>query len=358
MKEKIKAYLTLEDGTIYEGYSFGSNEYIEGEVVFFTGMSGYQEVLTDPSYSGQIVVMTYPQIGNYGLIKEDSESAKVQIRGFVVREHCDTPSNFRSTGTISEYLKESNIAGIEGVDTRAITKKIRNYGAMKGFITTTRLPDNKMFDLAKNSEDISQVDLVARVTTKDEYVLNGDGLHIGIMDYGLKLNMAKLFNNMGHKVTVFPATRDSNHIRSKKIDLLFLSNGPGDPKVVSYAIKLVKDMIGTIPIAGICLGHQILGLALGADTYKLKFGHRGGNHPVKDLITNKVSITTQNHGYAIKENTLPKGIEVTHINLNDNTIEGIQDIKNRIHCVQFHPEAYPGPNDNLGLFDQFIKLVD
>ena len=357
MRNRTKAYLTLEDGSIYEGYSFGSNEYVEGEVVFNTGITGYQEVLTDPSYSGQIVVMTYPQIGNYGTIKEDNESNKVQVRGFVVREYCDIPSNFRSTGTLSDYLCEYQIAGIEGVDTRAITRKLRNYGTMKGFITTTRLPDKKMVDLAKNSEDISKIDLVMEVTTQEEYVFDGKGLHVGIMDYGIKLNMARLFNKMGHKVTVIPAGRDSEFVKSKKLDLLFLSNGPGDPKMATYAIQLVKDMAGKIPIAGICLGHQIIGLGLGADTYKLKFGHRGGNHPVKNILTNKVTITTQNHGYSIIDNALPKGVEVTHINLNDNTIEGIMDAKRRIQCVQYHPEACPGPEDSFGLFDEFIKLV-
>ncbi|OHD06834.1 MAG: carbamoyl phosphate synthase small subunit [Spirochaetes bacterium GWD1_27_9] len=357
MKNKTKAYLVLEDGSIYEGYSFGHPDYVEGEVVFNTGITGYQEVLTDPSYAGQIVVMTYPQIGNYGTIKEDSESTGIQVRGFVVREHCNFPNNFRSSETVSDYLNEYKISGIEGVDTRAITKKLRNYGTMKGFITTTRLPDKKMTELAKNAEDISKIDLVMGVTTKDEYVFDGNGLHIGIMDYGMKLNMARLFNQMGHKVTVFPAGKSKEEIISKKIDLLFLSNGPGDPQMATYAIQLVKDMAGKIPIAGICLGHQIIGLGIGAETYKLKFGHRGGNHPVKNLITNKVVITTQNHGYAVFEKSLPKGVEVTHLNLNDFTVEGFRDEKRKIYCVQYHPEASPGPMDSYNIFNEFIELV-
>lgn len=357
MRDKIKAYLALEDGSIYEGYSFGGKEYVEGEVVFNTGMTGYHEVLTDPSYSGQIVVMTYPQIGNYGTIKDDSESKKIQVRGFVVREHCDFPNNYRSQGTVDEYLKENNIAGIEGLDTRAITKKLRNYGTMKGFITTNRLPDKKMAELAKNAEDISKIDLVMEVTTKEEYVFPGNGLNIGIMDYGMKLNMARIFNEMGHKVTVIPAGKDADYIKSKKLDLLFHSNGPGDPKMATYAIKLTKDLLGKIPIAGICLGHQIIGLALGANTYKLKFGHRGANHPVKNLLNNKVMITTQNHGYAVDKDSMPKNLEVTHLNLNDNTIEGLRDVKNKVYCVQFHPEAAPGPHDCYGIFNEFLELV-
>jgi carbamoyl-phosphate synthase small subunit len=357
LNNKIKAYLTLEDGSIYTGYSFGSKEYVEGEVVFNTGMTGYQEVLTDPSYSGQIVIMTYPQIGNYGTIKEDSESGKIQVRGFVVKEHCDFPNNYRGKGTVSEYLSDNNISGIEGIDTRAITRKIRNYGTMKGFISTTRLPDNKMIDLAKNAEDISKIDLVMQVTARENQVFPGDGLHIGIMDYGVKLNMARIFNAKGHKVTIIPAGRDYDDIKTMKLDLLFLSNGPGDPKMATYAIKLARNFVNKIPIAGICLGHQIIGLALGADTYKLKFGHRGANHPVQNLLTNKVMITTQNHGYAVDKDSLPKGVEVTHINLNDNTIEGFRDLKNKIYCVQFHPEAAPGPFDCHGIFDEFLGLV-
>lgn len=357
MEEKKKAYLVLEDGSIYEGYRFGTGDYVEGEVVFNTGITGYQEVLTDPSYSGQMVVMTYPQIGNYGFIEADNESGKIQVRGFIVKEHCDYPNNYRSQGTLDEYFKNKNIFGIQGVDTRAITKKIRDRGTMKGFITTNRLPDNKMLDLVKNVEDISKIDLVMQATTDKEFVVEGKGKHIGLVDFGIKNNIIKHLNSRGHKITVLRANVTADYVLSKGFDLLLLSNGPGDPKQATYAIQLVKDLIGKMPITGICLGHQIISLALGLDTFKLKFGHRGGNHPVKNLITDKVTITTQNHGYAVCNENIPEHIEVTHINLNDFTIQGIRVVSKNIYCVQFHPEAGPGPNDSSYIFDDFIKLA-
>ncbi|HOJ63028.1 MAG TPA: glutamine-hydrolyzing carbamoyl-phosphate synthase small subunit [Spirochaetota bacterium] len=356
MKERKKAYLVLEDGSIFEGYSFGSTEYVEGEVVFNTGMTGYQEVLTDPSYSGQIVTMTYPQIGNYGVIEEDNESRKIQVRGFVVKEYCDFPNNFRSRETLSDYLKRNNITGIEGIDTRKLTKILRNYGTMKGLITTTRLPDNKMIELAKNSVDISKEDLVIGVTTEKEYVIEGNGLNLGIVDFGMKLNIARLLNKMGHKITVMRADTDSKYILNKKFDMVLLSNGPGDPAIVKYGINTTREIIGKVPVTGICLGHQIIGLALGATTYKLKFGHRGSNHPVKNLITNKVYITTQNHGYAVDKDSLPEGVELTHINLNDNTVEGFLCKKKKVYCVQFHPEAGPGPHDCHHILKEFVDM--
>jgi len=360
LKKKKKAYLVLEDGSIYSGYSFGYNNYTEGEVVFNTGLTGYQEILTDPSYSGQIVTMTYPQIGNYGFIKEDEESKGIQVRGFIVREYCEYPNNYRSASTIGQYLKENKIAGIEGIDTRALTKRLRNYGTMKGFITTDDIDiknKDELTDKAKDVEDISKIDLVLKVSTENEYVYEGDGLNIGIIDYGMKYNIARNFNNLGHKVTVIPASYDAEKVLAKKFDLLMISNGPGDPKMVTYGVKLARDLFGKVPLAGICLGHQILGLALGGDTYKLKFGHRGGNHPVKNLINNKVWITTQNHGYAVSKDSLPKETEITHINLNDNTVEGLRCNKKNIFCVQFHPEAAPGPKDCYHIFEDFIKYL-
>lgn len=358
MKEKKKAYLILEDGMLYEGYSFGSEHYADGEVVFNTGMTGYQEVLTDPSYSGQIVVMTYPQIGNYGHIEEDVESDKVQVRGFVVREYCDFPNNFRSMKSISEYLKNYNIAGIEGIDTRSLTQRIRNKGAMRGFITTEKLTKDEILTALKKIDDISKIDLVMNVTTKKEYTLAGNGgLRIGIIDYGMKRNIARSFNKFGHHVTVLPAFSDVDSILAKKFNLLLFSNGPGDPKMVTYGIILVKQLLGQIPICGICLGHQIISLALGGDTYKLKFGHRGSNHPVKDLVNDKIWITTQNHGYTVDKDSLPKNVEITHINLNDNTIEGIQCSQKKIYSVQFHPEASPGPYDCNFIFSDFIDKL-
>lgn len=355
-KNKI-AYLVLEDGTIYTGYSFGNNKYTEGEVVFNTGITGYQEILTDPSYSGQIVVMTYPQIGNYGYIEEDVESANIQVRGFVVREYCDFPQNYRSRSTVGDYLKENKIPGIHGIDTRALTKRLRNYGTMRGLITTEDLPEKELIEKAKKIVDISKIDLVDIVTTKKEYSFPGDKLNIGIIDYGMKYNTARIFNKMGNKVTVIPAYYSHEDILSKKFDLVLLSNGPGDPKMVTYGIKTAKDLLGKVPLTGICLGHQILGLALGADTYKLKFGHRGGNHPVRNLIEDKVWITTQNHGYAVEKDSLPKNVEITHINLNDNTIEGFYSKDNRVFSVQFHPEAAPGPLDCNYIFNDFIKMT-
>ncbi len=359
MKDNKKAYLVLEDGSIFEGKVFGGGDYVEGEVVFNTGITGYQEVLTDPSYTGQIVVMTYPQIGNYGVIEDDSESAKIQVRGFVVKEMSDYPNNYRSKGTVDEYLKTKNILGIEGIDTREITKKIRDRGTMKGFITTKRLPDNKMIELAKNVEDINQLDLVRMVTTDKQYTIDGDKdkIHIGIVDFGIKSNILRIISKLGHKITVFKADVTDNEIMQVKPDMLLLSNGPGDPKKATYAIELVKKLAGKLPIAGICLGHQIIALALGLDTFKLKFGHRGGNHPVKNLLKDKVTITTQNHGFAVRNENIPKDIEVTHINLNDMTVQGIRCKSKKIYCVQFHPEAGPGPQDSYELFDDFIKLA-
>jgi carbamoyl-phosphate synthase small subunit len=344
LNKQKTAWLFLEDGTHYKGKSFGSTEQVEGEVVFNTGMTGYQEVLTDPSYAGQIVTMTYPQIGNYGLINDDSESDKIQVRGFIVREHCDHPSNWRCESTIGSYLSKNKIGGIEGIDTRALTKKLRNSGTMRGFITTEEPGSDTIESFISNMskralevEDIGKVDLVMGVTTKKEIIMPGDNLHVGVVDFGMKLNIARSFNNMGHKVTVFPAFRSPEEIKSHKLDFLLLSNGPGDPVMVTYGIRMAQELFGKIPMGGICLGHQIISLALGCKTYKLKFGHRGANHPVRDLMTNKVWITTQNHGYAVDIDSVPKGVELTHLNLNDNTNEGIMHKEKNIFFCSVPP---------------------
>lgn len=355
MNNKKCAYLVLQDGTILQGYSFGHEGYTEGEVVFNTGMTGYQEILSDPSYYGQIVTMTYPQIGNYGTITEDNESRGIQVRGFIVKEYCDYPNNYRNKAPIGDYLKKNKIIGIEGIDTRALTKKIRNSGTMLGFITTEKLLKDKFLNQVKKIIDINQLDLAKEVTAEKEIIYDGKNLNIGILDFGMKYSIAKNLNKLGHKITVMPAITKSDSILSKKFDLLLLSNGPGDPKFYQYAIKTTMELIGKIPLAGICLGHQILGLALGGRTYKLKFGHRGSNHPVKNLLNGKVWISTQNHGFAVDVSSLPKNVEEIYINLNDNTNEGLMCREKNIYSVQFHPEAGPGPYDCHYIFQEFIS---
>jgi carbamoyl-phosphate synthase small subunit len=358
LDECKKAYLVLEDGSIFEGTAFGSGDYTEGEVVFNTGVTGYQELLTDPSYSGQVVVMTYPQIGNYGYIESDTESRRPFLRGFVVKEAADFPNNFRSQGTIDAYLKKNNLLGIQGVDTRAITKKIRNRGVMKGFITTNKLPDDKMIQLAKNVPDFASHDYVMDATTEEEYVIEGNGKNIGVVDFGIKQSIIRTLQAMGHRLTVMRADVKADYVLQKGFDLIVLSNGPGDPKQTTYGVELVKGLLGKLPIGGICLGHQILSLALGLDTFKLKFGHRGANHPVKNLITGKVTITSQNHGYAVRNENIPEGVEITHLNLNDFTVQGIRCVDKKVCSVQFHPEAGPGPHDSTYIFEDFLKLCE
>lgn len=354
---KKEAFLALQDGSIFKGYSFGFEGYTEGEVVFNTGMTGYQEILTDPSYYGQIVTMTYPQIGNYGTIEADNESKNIQVRGFIVKEYCEYPNNYRNKMTLGEYFKKNEIVAIEGVDTRALTRLIRNRGAMLGFISVNKMSDKEIKEKLENIIDINSLDLAKYTTSDKEYVYKGNGLNIGILDMGMKYSIAKNFNKLGHNVTVLPAYVDSKSILAKKFDMVMVSNGPGDPARYDYAINTVRELIGKLPISGICLGHQILGLALGAKTYKLKFGHRGSNHPVKNLLNGKVWISTQNHGFAVDVNTLPTGVDEVYLNLNDNTNEGLYCKKNRIFSVQFHPEAGPGPYDCHYIFQEFIDYL-
>ncbi len=350
----MKAQLILENGTVFNGNAFGYIKETVGEVVFNTGMTGYQEVLTDPSYYGQIVTMTYPMIGNYGINIDDIESSSVKVRGFIVRENCLKPSNWRCEFELNDYLKRNKIIGLEGIDTRALTKMIRNSGTMKGIITVRELTQSQIENKlnAFNNENA-----VAEVTRNQVEVVEGNGPHLAMYDFGMKNNIIRSFGARGCKMTIFPATATADQILAVKPDGIFLSNGPGDPKDVGGAIEEVKKLMGVKPITGICLGHQILALAMGANTTKLKFGHRGANHPVLDKGTGRVMITSQNHGYVVEEDTLPQDIEITHVNLNDQTVEGMKDSTREIYSIQFHPEACPGPHDTDPIFDEFVALM-
>lgn len=355
----MKAYLALEDGTVFEGEAFGATGLKEGEVVFNTSMTGYQEILTDPSYCGQIVTMTYPLIGNYGINTEDFESAGPKVRGFIVRELCDLPSNWRSKDNLEEFLKEHNIIGIQGIDTRALTRRLRSHGTMRGIITTDEMAREELIEAAKKAHGLSGQGLVEEVTTKEQYVIEGDKYRVVLMDFGVKQNIVKWLSRLGCTVIVVPAQTSAEEILKLNPDGIMLSNGPGDPKDVLYAVETIKELLGKKPIFGICLGHQLLGMALGADTYKLPFGHRGGNHPVKDLASGRVYITSQNHGYAINSATLKEDeVEVSHINLNDDTVEGLRGKKVPAFSVQYHPESSPGPTDSEYLFYEFFEMID
>ena len=356
-----KAFLILEDGTIFQGTRFGWEGEALGEVVFNTSMSGYQEVLTDPSYSGQIVAMTYPMIGNYGVNDEDVESSRVQVSGFVVKEYSKTYSNFRATRSLDDYLKEYKVPGIEGVDTRKLTRHIRDKGAMRAGIFFDKAG---ALDRLRAHPPMAGLDLTRNVMCQKPYTF---GQHsdscptIAVFDFGVKTNILRLLKAEGFNVIVYPGiTPLSEVLKNSTIKGVFLSNGPGDPDAVEYAKLLVKDIIKTeIPCFGICLGHQLIALGLGAKTYKLKFGHRGGNQPVKNLLTQKVEITSQNHGFAVDLESLKKipNVEITHINCNDTTVEGLRHKKLPLFCVQYHPEANPGPHDSRYLFKEFYSML-
>jgi carbamoyl-phosphate synthase small subunit len=369
------ARLLLENGTVFTGNSFGAEGEVFGEVVFNTSLSGYQEVFTDPSYTGQIVTMTYPLIGNYGVNLEDVESKKAQVAGVVVREYCQHYSNFRANQSLGDWLKAQNIVAIEGIDTRMLTKILRTDGAMRGILTTGSETDEQLLEKVRNSPQMLNMDLATKVTCDDPYgwdktdttpfalpamVIDPPNrkFHVVAYDYGIKQNILRRLASYGCAVTVVPAGYPPDKVLALQPDGIFLSNGPGDPAAVTVAINAIKGLIGKKPVFGICLGHQLVALALGGKTFKLKFGHRGGNHPVKNLKTGRIEITSQNHGFAVDPASFAGiPIEVTHVNLNDNTNEGIRHLTLPVFSVQYHPEASPGPHDSDYLFRDFIGMM-
>lgn len=386
----MRAILALEDGRTFIGESFGATGTTVGEACFNTSMTGYQEVLTDPSYRGQIVAMTAPQIGNYGVNLLDDESSAVHVRGFVIEELSPVSSNWRSSGDLDGYLKKAGVPGIQGIDTRALTKHLRSSGAMQACLTTENLTPEEAVARAKSAPPMAGSDFVKEVTPKSAFdwdpedklspewtIVKGDGSGVEIRDgsevfkklppikhsivaydFGMKLNILRRLRQHGFKVRVVPADTSAADVLALKPDGVFLSNGPGDPGALTYVHENIRQLIGRTPIFGICLGHQMLGYAVGGKTFKLKFGHRGGNQPVKDLRTGKVDITSQNHGFAVDDSSLPSNVEVTHLNLNDHTVEGLAHKEAPVFSVQYHPEAAPGPNDATHFFSQFAKLID
>lgn len=369
----IPAKLALEDGSIYAGYSFGATGEVTGEVVFNTAMTGYQEILTDPSYRGQIVAMTYPEIGNYGVNSIDVEHESPSLSGFIVREESRIFSNYRAEGDLGEYLKQHGVLALAGIDTRALVRRIRIEGAMRGVLSTDDLNDESLIAKAKQAPGLVGRDLVREVMSKeirnwdeklDDWTASevgaateGQAAHVVCMDFGMKWNIPRHFSSRGNRVTIVPGDTTAQQIEELQPDGVFLSNGPGDPEPLPYAHQTIRELIGKTPIFGICLGHQLLSLACGAKTFKLKFGHRGVNQPVFDLETGKVEITTQNHGFAVDEASLPDCLEVTHRNLNDDTVAGVRHRSENAFGVQYHPEAASGPHDSHYLFERFQQRL-
>lgn len=395
----MEALLALEDGKVFRGRSIGAAGERTGEVVFNTSMVGYQEVLTDPSYRGQMVTMTYPEIGNYGVNEMDIESTRPQVAGFIVRQLSEMHSNWRASKDLNQYLRENRIVGIAEIDTRSLTRHLRAGGVIRGCLSTEDLSADSLVAKARSSPDLSEIDLVGQVTCREAYawddgrpaMWSGGLAHVGgerngarsdevsptgrpiagasvskdrsgephvvAYDFGAKQNILRCLRDAGCRITVVPASFPAEDALALGPDGIFLSNGPGDPASATYAIEAVRGLVGRAPIFGICLGHQILGLALGAKTFKLKFGHRGANQPVKDTRTGRIAITAQNHGYAVDERSLPGTIDVTHVNLNDGTIEGFSHRDTPIFSVQYHPESSPGPHDSLYLFDHFLSMM-
>lgn len=368
----MKAILALADGRVFIGKAFGARGEVTGEVVFNTSMTGYQEILTDPSYCGEIVTMTYPLIGNCGINPEDVESGRPHLSGFIVKEACPYPSNWRSTMTLDDYLKQNNIVGIQGIDTRSLVRHIRDNGAQTGIISSIDLDPASLVEKARKAPSIVGHDLVQEVTCKEAYHWTegpwklGEGYQqagesrykVVAYDFGIKRNILRNLVAIGCDVTVVPASLPASEVLAMNPDGVFLSNGPGDPEPVTYAQENIRQLLGKVPVFGICLGHQLLALALGGRTYKLKFGHRGGNQPVQRKAEGQVEITSQNHGFAVDGNTVKDAAVLTHINLNDNTIEGLEHCKVPAFSVQYHPEASPGPHDARYLFDRFAALMD
>ena len=371
-----KAVLVLEDGSVYEGNPFGAETTAYGEVVFSTSMTGYQEMLTDPSYAGQILVPTYPLIGNYGINESDFESKQIQARSLAVREYCLQPSHWQSTRTLHEFLLAYGIPGISGIDTRALTRRLRSSGVMMGILSSEMTTEEALTEL-KSLPKYDFTDFVHQVSTEKAYEWQSNtpatvtlpslslrgasvtkqSLKIPVIDYGLKYNILRILSQLGCQASVVPCTASAKDVLALKPDGIVLSPGPGDPALLDDITDTVEELIGRKPIMGICLGHQLIGKALGAQTFKLKFGHRGGNHPVRDLATGRVYITAQNHGYAIDADTVKEGLEVSHINLNDGTVEGLLHQDLPILSIQYHSEASPGPLDNMYLFERFLEMV-